>query len=1116
MSDPVDPGSEPAEPSDDNRSNSPLLEAVGDGIYRADDDGRLVESNDAFASLVGTTSERLRGTDLSTLFGETDRERIEAASVGIGGTLVSAGLETEDGTVPCEVHPTPTADGHVGVVREVSGADRASMDADLTPPDSITDVIDEADIGVFVLDENHRVVWADSTVNRYFGLDPERLIGRDKREVVEKQMAERVDDGEEFVETMLAAYDDDDGLEEFEWHVTAGDGREERWVEQHSKPITSGQYAGGRVELYYDITDRKRSEGSLRDAEEQFRSLVDAVGEYAIFRLDPDGRIVSWNEGAREIKGYESAEVLGESIERFYTEADREAGVPEQNLERATRQGSIEEEGWRVRKDGSRFWANVTITAVRDDDGTHRGYLKVTRDMTDRHRRKRELETELERITGRISDAFYAVDESFRFTHVNERAEQLLGYSRGELEGTAMWRVLPDATELYEEFQHALSSQEPASFEHYFEPLGIWAEVNVYPSETGLSVYLLDVTERKERERELRKSEQRYRTMAEQFPNGIVTLFDDEKRYELAAGQAFERLDVSDEEVEGARLHDVWPPDTVAELEPAFDAALRGEERSVELEYAGREWVVRVVPIADERGEVFAGMTMAQDITERKERERYLEDVKSRLEAATEAGAVGTWEWNVPDDEMIVSESFARTYDVDPERAREGVSIDNFLEAIHEDDRERVQHEIERAVETGGEVHLEYRVENADGEYRWVVARGHVEYEDGEPVRFPGALTDITERKRAELELRRSNEQLEALFEVLPVGVVVADTDAQIRSANDTAGELLGIDISGVEGLRPDGEYEVYWADSGEHVATTETTLSRVIDGETVTEPDVFEVVAADGTRRTLEIEGRPIFEDGEVARGVVTMSDVTERREYERKLKESNERLEQFAYSASHDLQEPLRMVSSYLQLIENRYDDVLDDDGREFLDYAVDGAERMKAMIDGLLAYSRVETRGNPLEPTDLGSVLADVRTDLQLRIEESGAAITTDPLPTVAGDEGQLRQVLQNLVENAIDYSGEDRPEIHVAAERCGDQWRIDVIDEGIGIDPDDQDRIFEVFQRLHARNANQGTGIGLSLVERIVERHGGEIWVESEPGEGATFSFTLPAVDDGDDA
>ncbi|WP_339106302.1 ATP-binding protein [Haloterrigena salinisoli] len=224
--------------------------------------------------------------------------------------------------------------------------------------------------------------------------------------------------------------------------------------------------------------------------------------------------------------------------------------------------------------------------------------------------------------------------------------------------------------------------------------------------------------------------------------------------------------------------------------------------------------------------------------------------------------------------------------------------------------------------------------------------------------------------------------------------------------------------------------------------------------------------------------------------------------------LESSNERLEEFAYAVSHDLQEPLRMITSYLQLLEQRYEDDLDDEGEEFIEFAVDGAERMRSMIDGLLDYSRVQTQGDPFDAVDLDDVLDDVLTDLQFRIEESNAEIERESLPMVEGDRSQLRQVFQNLLTNAIDYSGDGAPRIDISAERDGSTWIISVSDNGIGIDPSDAERIFGIFERLHSIDEQTGSGIGLAVCKRIIERHDGTIWVDSKPGSGSTFSFTLP--------
>ncbi|WP_455449945.1 ATP-binding protein [Natrinema thermotolerans] len=477
-------------------------------------------------------------------------------------------------------------------------------------------------------------------------------------------------------------------------------------------------------------------------------------------------------------------------------------------------------------------------------------------------RKLEERETELERTFERITDGFVGLDEDWIITYANERGKNVLDPEDEGLVGENFWEVFEPAlgTTFEEEYREAVRTQEPTSFEEYYPPLGTWFEVHAYPSESGLSVYFRDVTKRKERERKLKESERRYRTLAEFFPNGIVTLFGADLEYTLAAGQAFAELPISPADVEERTPAQVWGDTVAADLEPALRAALDGDETSVEFQYVNRDWRVHAVPVTDDDGEVFAGMTMAQDITEQNERKQQLEDTVEKLE--------------------------------------------------------------------------------------------------------------------------------------------------------------------------------------------------------------------------------------------------------------KSNERLEQFAYAASHDLQEPLRMVSSYLQLLERRYEDTLDEEGEEFLEFAVDGADRMRAMVDGLLQYSRVDTEGDPLEPVDLNAVLDDVLADLQLQLEETDADITAASLPRVEGDASQLRQLFQNLLDNAVTYAGDEPPRIAISAERAGRDWVVSISDEGMGIDPDDQAAVFEVFQRLHGPHEHAGTGIGLALCERIIERHDGEIWVDSEPGDGSTFSFTLPAPRDRD--
>jgi light-regulated signal transduction histidine kinase (bacteriophytochrome) len=229
------------------------------------------------------------------------------------------------------------------------------------------------------------------------------------------------------------------------------------------------------------------------------------------------------------------------------------------------------------------------------------------------------------------------------------------------------------------------------------------------------------------------------------------------------------------------------------------------------------------------------------------------------------------------------------------------------------------------------------------------------------------------------------------------------------------------------------------------------------------------------------------------------------------RELARSNAELEQFAYVASHDLQEPLRMVASFTQLLEKRYKNKLDADADEFISYTVNGAIQMQNLINDLLSLSRVSTQGKPLTATSCDIVLEAVRSNLRAAIEESGAAVDSDALPTVMADETQLVQLFQNLIGNAIKFRGDKPVEVRIGAERRGFEWLFWVRDNGIGIAPQYADRIFVVFQRLQGRTAYPGTGIGLSICKKIVERHGGRIWVESEEGKGSIFYFTFPAGD-----
>jgi signal transduction histidine kinase/DNA-binding response OmpR family regulator len=353
-------------------------------------------------------------------------------------------------------------------------------------------------------------------------------------------------------------------------------------------------------------------------------------------------------------------------------------------------------------------------------------------------------------------------------------------------------------------------------------------------------------------------------------------------------------------------------------------------------------------------------------------------------------------------------------------------------------------------------------------------------------------------------------QRLESLVKNLPEGVLLLDSERRIVLANPTGREYLAL-LTDV-GVRDVLTY------------LGERSLAELF-GPPPKGEICHEVVLEGLPHRVFEVIAQPMETGPRADNWVLVIHDITERKRVEQELKQtmaelahSNKELEQFAYVASHDLQEPLRMVTSYVQLLARRYQGKLDADADEFIAYAVDGATRMQALINDLLAYSRVGTRGKPFEPTDCEAVLDQALANLQVAIEDNGAVVTHDPLPTVMADGTQLVQLFQNLIGNAIKFRGDESPRVHISAHRQSaienrksDEWVFSVRDNGIGIDPEYHERIFIIFQRLHTREEYPGTGIGLSVCRKIVERHGGRIWVESQPGKGSTFYFTIPMME-----
>jgi len=365
---------------------------------------------------------------------------------------------------------------------------------------------------------------------------------------------------------------------------------------------------------------------------------------------------------------------------------------------------------------------------------------------------------------------------------------------------------------------------------------------------------------------------------------------------------------------------------------------------------------------------------------------------------------------------------------------------------------------------------------------------------------------EVERRRRIEAELRQSKTVTDHIIESLPGLFYQISEDRRFVRWNHQLRETIGYSDEEISTLSPLALF------GGGDRVRVEETISRLFQyGDADISADL---IARDGsttpylfTGKRCMIAGHPyLIGMGTDISGLKKIEDRL--RQSMDELERSNQELEQFAYVASHDLQEPLRMVSSYTQLLEKRYGSSLDQDAKDFIHFAVDGAQRMRQLINDLLAFSRVQSHGMPFKRVDLNDVFDAACSNMSVAIQESAARLTHDRLPTVVADEAQMTSVFQNLIANAIKFRSERPLRIHVSTHDQDNEWMLCVADNGIGIDSAFHDRIFILFQRLHTRSEHPGTGIGLALCRRILERHGGRIWVESVEGEGATFRFTLP--------
>jgi PAS domain S-box-containing protein len=728
-----------------------------------------------------------------------------------------------------------------------------------------------------------------------------------------------------------------------------------------------------------------------------------------------------------------------------------------------------------------------------------------------------------ERLWAMTHDLLAAAGEDRRLTWTNPAWEQLLGWTAEELRsGSYLSLVHPDDVERAKAFERDLragrAGERPETELRLRARDGSyrWLMVSAAHSVADELVFLSakDVTARKHGEEELRAADERFRAVTASTRDGIVSA-DGNGRIIFWNAGAEAIFGHTAAEIVGRPLTDLMPERYrdahragIARFLATGEGRLTGSTVEVEaLRADGSELPIELsLGSWTHNGQTcFTGVV--RDMSDRVRARHALREAEERFAGAFEGAAVGLM-LAAPDGTVLRANRALCELTGWPEEELAGRS---YEELLHPDERGADAAEI--AAMLGGRTQrlaTERRILVADGGTRFVrINLSLIRTPDDAPLHFVGQIEDVTERRRMIEALTISEARYKALIAHLPDSTIhLFDHELRLLLSEGERMRAHGYDPQMLEGqlLQDAVPPAVYERLGPEYRAA--------LEGETRS----FDLDTLDGSA-TYWVQIAPLRDDvGRIIGGMAISRDITARRQAEvaleqraGELERSNNELEQFAYVASHDLSEPLRMVSSYLQLLRRRYHGKLDADADQFIDFAVDGAGRMRDLIDDLLTYSRAGRGDQPLEPVDSRAVVERVVDAVQTVEDAREARIAIGELPTVMGDRHQLVQLFQNLIGNAVKFVPDDRmPEIEVSAARAGDRWRFEVCDNGIGLEPAHAERIFRMFQRLHTREEYAGTGIGLAIAKKVVERHGGTIWAEPRPEGGSRFSFTLPAT------
>nr|AWJ66301.1 diguanylate cyclase/phosphodiesterase with PAS/PAC sensors [uncultured bacterium] len=725
-----------------------------------------------------------------------------------------------------------------------------------------------------------------------------------------------------------------------------------------------------------------------------------------------------------------------------------------------------------------------------------------------------------------------------KFLNVNQSVCQILGYDELELLARSFQDITyPEDLEKDLLLVQEMLARKRDSFaieKRYIRKDGtiIWAKLSVsatYKPDGGVNYFISqiqDISEQKLLSQKFYESEAQFRAAFDHAPTGVAMV--SLKGEFLAVNDALcEIFGYAKDELIALDFQTLTHPDDLDVGRDSLRQLVQGDidHTSSEKRYlhkSGRTiWALLSTSLVnDAQGKTQVIVSHVVDISLAKEGRTSLENSEAMFKGVFTQSGVGMalltpeGRWSLANDTLCEMLGYEE----------KDLLQKTFLEITHPDDISKDKVLFERVQRNQlNAFHLEKRYLKSNGTVIWAMlsvtavrdSKDRVEY-------FINQVIDISARKAAEQALAHNEAQLRTILDTIAEGIIVQTRDQQILEFNANVEIMLGLSLEQYIGEAPRDPNWKALNEDGSH--TTRRALARQTLATGTPHSGVLEIHKPSGEISWILANANPIHLADQTSDAVVSsFTDITEMRkasqdlkEYATMLEQSNRDLQDFAYVASHDLQEPLRMVSSFVQLLEKRYGQQLDETANSYINFAVDGAKRMQTLINNLLEYSRVDSKGNDLILVSSHEALEKALVNLALRIKESKAEISFEQLPQVRGDIVQLSQVFQNLITNAIKFHHNETPQVHIGVRRGSGvekgYWRFSVKDNGIGMPEENLERIFTIFQRLHTRDKYEGTGIGLTICRRIIERHQGKIWAESRLGHGTTFHFTLPQVSD----